>query len=148
MDYSQYNQSVRRWGGTSLTGIKTTGRSYGIRHRANSPSATDSIAAMADKYREKQGQVTVISFTFNRPLIYAMAGAGRGQGGLKGSRWINARGVTKRTNPASLGKADTGKRKAKPFIDAYLDSPNGTELLGDIVAGEIGDVVVGQIKFQ
>lgn len=148
MDYSQYNNSVRRWGGTSLTGIKTTGRSYGIKHRANSPSPKDSVAAMADKYREKQGQVNVISFTFNRPLVYTMAGAGRGQGGLKGSRWINAKGVTKRTNPASLNKADTGNRKAKPFIDAYLDSPNGTNLLGDIVAGELGDAIVGEIKFK
>jgi hypothetical protein len=77
-----------------------------------------------------------------------MGGAGRGQGGLKGSRWITAKGVTKRTNPASLGKADSGNRKAKPFIDAYLDSPNGTELLGDIVANEIADAVVGEIKFK
>ena len=148
MNYESFNNSVRRWGGTAITGIKTTGRSYGIRHRSNSPSTSDSIAAMADKYREKQGAVNVVSFTFNRPLIYTMGGAGRGQGGLKGSRWITAKGVTKRTNPASLGKADSGNRKAKPFIDAYLDSPNGTELLGDIVANEIADAVVGEIKFK
>jgi hypothetical protein len=148
MEFTNYNQSVRQWGGQALTGIKTTGRSYGITHRSNSPSRTDSVAAMKDKYKEKQGAVNVISFTLNRPLIYAMVGAGRGQGGLKGSRWINAKGISRRTNPASLNKQDSGNRKAKPYVDAYLDSPNGVNLLGDIVAEELGDAIVGEIKFK
>lgn len=103
---------------------------------------------MTDKYREKQGAIKVVTFTFNRALIYTMVGAGKGRGGLKGSRWINEQGVAKRTNPASLNKMGTGGRTAKPFIDAWLDGPAGTEQLGDIVAGELGDAIVGSIKFK
>ncbi len=148
MNYDNYNLSVQRWGGSSLTGIKATGRAYNIKHRANSPSSSDSLSKMTDKYREKQGAIKVVVFTFNRELIYTMMGAGKGRGGLKGSRWINAQGVAKRTNPASLNKMGTGGRTQKPFIDAWLDGPAGVEQLGDIVAGELGDAVVGGIRFK
>ena len=148
MNYNQYNLSVQRWGSHSLTGIKAVGKAYGITHRNNSPSLGDSLSKMKDKYREKFGAIKVISFTFNRALIYTMMGAGKGRGGLKGSRWINEKGVAKRTNPASLNKMGTGGRIRKPFIDAWLDGPAGTEQLADIVAGELGDAIVGSVKLK
>ena len=73
------------------------------------------------------------------------AGAGKGRGGSKGSRWVDKYGNSKKTNPESLGKMGTGGRVAKPFINQVLESDKGIDQLATIAAVQIGDAVTGNL---
>lgn len=146
-NYEQYNASVTGWARQAEAGIKASGRSLGIIHRNNSPSPGESLAKITGKtFEDKFGVISRITFSrINRSLIYTSAGAGRGQGGRKGSTWINAKGERKRTNPRSLGKQGTGNRTEKRFVSNFLDGNRGIENLADIVANGLGDVVADNI---
>jgi len=74
-----------------------------------------------------------------------MTGSGKGIGGSKGSRWINAKGEQKKTDPKSKNKIGRGSRTAKKFIDEALDSSQGLNELADIVAEGYGDAIVSKI---
>lgn len=142
-----YNEAVRTWGASGKNNLIATGRGMGIQHRENSSSQGESLAKIKDKYGfDKIGFISRVTFsTVNRSLIYTSAGAGKGRGGNKGSRWIDRYGNTKRTNPKSLGKAGTAGRQAKPFIIKMLDGTNGVEQLADIVANHQADAIVDTI---
>jgi len=53
--------------------------------------------------------------------------------------------LRRRTDPASLGKAGTGNRQAKPFIDTALTGPQGIPKISEIAAIELGAVVTGNL---
>lgn len=88
----------------------------------------------AARFRKKEDLINRIGFSFPKALIFREKGAGRGKGGLKGSQWRNAKGEVIKTNPKSLGKLNTGNRKAKPLIDPIIN--NYTDELTAAVAGE------------
>lgn len=140
------NQKVQQWA-TDTNGImKATGTSYGIQHRANSSSNGDSLSKIRSKLIYKDGSVSAVAFSFNRSLIHPQMGSGRGQGGAKGSRWRTKEGVMKRTNPESLGKAGTGNRAKKPFINVTLDKQ--VPVLADIVANTSADIITANLFKQ
>ena len=145
MNTTNFNNAIQAQAIVLEVDIKQRGAQYGIRHRSNSPSPTESLRKVKASTRLKEGTVNQIGYRFPRTLIYPHAGAGKGQGGLIGSRWQNKFGVTVRTNPASLGKAGTGSRKAKPFIDTAVQGPQGLPKLEEIAAVEIGAVITGNI---
>lgn len=147
IDSTKFNEAVKGWGAAARAKLQSTGSSLGITHRDNSPSSGDSLKKIKDKYgQDNTGFINKVTFTtINRSLIYTTYGAGKGRGGAKGSRWIDKYGNRKSTNAASLGKAGTGGRSAKPFIDITLNSADGVEALADIVAENTGDAIIDNL---
>lgn len=147
LNNNAYNSAVQQFGNTGLQQLKSIGKSLGITHRSNSLSPGDSLSRMKVRFAfDATGQINKISFTnINRTLIYAAEGAGKGRGGIVGSRWIDFKGGRHITDPKSLGKAGSGNRRQKPFIQRFLDGTEGVERLADIVASEQADLIVANI---
>lgn len=148
INLEKYNQSVRNWGKDTITKLKAEGRIFGIVHRENSLSKTASLGKMSDQFREKNGQIERVSIKFPRVLVFTHKGAGKGRGGVKGSRWIDKYGNKKSTNPNSRGKMGTAGRVAKPFFNKVLDSAEGVEALADIAAAQTGDLIVNNMLIK
>jgi len=145
LDLELYNENIRAWGVRFRGLAKSKGTGMGITHRSNSPSPSASLPLLKDKYRLSHGSINKISFVFRRTLFYTITGSGKGIGGNKGSRWLNAKGETKKTARASLGKIGKGSRKQKNFVIETLDGVNGIEELADIAAESLGDAIVSKI---
>lgn len=143
--YQQLNDDIKEWGGNIAKVVKSAGAGQGIVHRSNSPSKGASLLKTKSKVSFKQDRVNKVSIGFPRTLIYTTKGAGKGIGGRKGSRWLNAKGETKKTSSKSLNMLGSGNRQAKDFINKALDGPDGVNVLADIVARDMGDVVVDNI---
>lgn len=143
IDFSELNRAIKAWEVRTLAKVKATGSKMGVRHRTDSPSTGDSLAALKSKDSKTAGDlISSITFTFARSLVYPYYGAGKGRGGAKGSSWIGPHGIRRKTNPKSLGKAGTGGRVAKPFFDEIGSDLNE---LADIVTEKTGDVIVANI---
>lgn len=140
-----YNDDVKQWADNLLKLIKSSGSGFSITHRENSPSPTASLNKFKNRLYLQGGAVNRIGINFPRSLIYTHKGAGKGRGGVKGSRWVDKYGTSHTTNPKSMGKMGTGGRKEKPFINKVLDGSQGMEKLADIVAEKIGDTIVGNL---
>lgn len=145
LDLAQFNQDVKYWGAQTTVRLQAQARSLGIIHRANSPSGSDSTSRIKDNYGLNAGIISRIGFKFPRTLIWTHKGAGKGRGGSTGSRWINAAGDSKSTNPKSLGKMGTDGRKQKPWFNSVMDSPAGVDQLATIAAEAVGDAIVNNI---
>ena len=145
MNVNNFNDAIERQALTLEADMKSRGVAAGINHRSDSPSNSDSLRKLKVGFRRTGGMTNRIGYKFPRQLIYPHTGSGKGQGGLLGSRWQNKFGQTVKTNPRSLGKANTGNRKAKPFIDAALSGPQGIPKLGEIAATELGAVITGNL---
>ena len=82
--------------------------------------------------RKYTSEVNRIGFSFAREGVYIHKGAGKGQGGVHGSNWVDRFGRKKQTLSTSLGKQGYGNRHPiewfNPVIEAEL------EKLADIVA--------------
>jgi len=145
LDYTSLNTKVESWGKDVVNDIKKTASSMGVEHRASSPNKSASLPKIIDRYKIRDGIVTVVKISFPQSLIWTHKGAGRGQGGTKGSRWVDKYGNPKTTNPQSLGKMNTGNRKSKPFFNSALDNESGINELADIVANELGTSIIDKM---
>jgi hypothetical protein len=143
--YDELNNDVKEWAGQMAQAVKAAGAGEGVTHRDNSPSRGASLQKIKSKVSFVQDRASKISIGFPRTLIYTTKGAGKGIGGRKGSRWLNAKGEARKTNPKSLNKLGSGNRQVKDFINKALDGPQGVETLGDIVARDMGEIVVNNI---
>lgn len=150
LDAEKYNEAVKQFGAATTGKLKNTGRRLGITHRSNSPSTSESLERIRDRYgNDSSGVINRVSFAnINRSLIYTSVGAGNGIGGRKGSRWIDKNGNRRRTDPESLNKLGTGNRVAKPFIDQTLDGPEGVEKLADIVSEYQADAIIESVYLK
>lgn len=148
LDYNQYNDRVKQWGGALRKSFEANAASMGIEHRANSPSQGASIKKMKDRYKENDGAISRISYRVEKALVFTHKGAGRGSGGSVGSKWTDKYGNQKSTNPNSFGKMGTGNRKAKPFINEALESENGMDALAVIAAEELGYEIVNKMQIK
>lgn len=72
------------------------------------------------KYGGKE--VNKVGFSFAREGIYIHKGAGRGQGGYIGGRWINRHGQRKQRAAESAGLQGTGNRKPIEWFDPVVES--------------------------
>lgn len=130
---SEYNKKAREWARKVVNEMRST-------------SPADRLRSGL-KYKTRTGgakqPIRSIAFAFDRLGIYIEKGAGRGHGGLKGSKWTGSDGRIRRTNPASLGKMDKGARPAKPFLQPAID--RNLDELADIAAEYAGDMVVAQV---
>jgi hypothetical protein len=145
LDLDQYNEEVKQWF-TEANGLfKNRAGAYGITHRADSPNPSPSIDKFKNRFLIQDGAIVRGSISFPRTLIYVHKGAGKGRGGLKGSRWVDKYGNPQKTNSKSLGKMDSGGRKAKHFINDVLNSDQGIDKLASIAAEHLGDVLAGSL---
>jgi hypothetical protein len=145
IDFDQFNQEARYWGGQTSARLKASARALGITHSGNSPSPGDSVQKIKDNYGLKAGVVNRIGFKFPRSLIYVHKGAGKGMGGVKGSTWITQAGNKKMTNPASAGKMGTGNRQAKPWFNDVINGSHGVDELATLVAEKLGDAITNKM---
>lgn len=145
MDTNNYNNAIEQQAVRLELDIKANASRFNIRHRTNSPSPSSSVRKIKSKTSLKEGFVNRVGVSFPRSLIYTHTGSGKGKGGLIGSRWKNKFGETVKTNPRSLGKAGTGGRKAKPFIDEALSGPEGVNKIAEIAAVELGAAISGNL---
>lgn len=148
INFDKQNERVINWAKQTSTAMKITGNALGIRHRQNSPSTGSSIDRIADRVGYKGSIIERVSFKFPRTLIWTHKGAGKGRGGLLGSTWYDKYGLKHTTNPNSLGKMDTGGRKAKPFFNDVIESPAGVDELAQIVAEESGDAIINKLLIK
>lgn len=117
-----FNKAVERWADQVTSQLRATVSSRSLRiARELHPNL----------YTDKYGIVNRIGFSFPRHGIYIHKGAGRGQGGWLGSKWekikqINgvevSTGIVRHTDPASLGKQDSGNRRAFRWFDPVVKS--------------------------
>lgn len=144
--YDTYNDRIKNWTVSAVSGMKQSGREMGIVHRANSPSPKPSLDGLQARLgRDKAFVVNRVTFSLNRSLVWTHYGAGKGMAANKGTSWINKTGIRVKTDPKSLGKAGTGNRRAKPWFNNYLESPHGVEELADISAEEVGNSVTAKM---
>ena len=68
----------------------------------------------------RYGEPIRVDFSIDRRGFYIYHGAGKGYGGLIGSKW-DYRGIERTTNPKSLGRAGQGNRPEFHFFKAALD---------------------------
>jgi hypothetical protein len=143
--FDRVNEIIEAWGKRKLKEAQSSGRGMGIRHSADSPNTGESLANMKVSFKRKLGdQISAITFKLRRTLFYVYHGAGRGYGGSKGSTWYTSDGERRKTNPASIGKADTGGRQAKPFLDVIEeDVPN---LLDDVAEATMDAIFENSFK--
>lgn len=115
-----FNKEVEQWQDAVSKQLKATISSRSLRiARELQPKA----------YTDKYGLINRLGFSFPRHGVYIHKGAGRGQGGLIGSKWsylkringmeINT-SIIRHTNPASLGKQNEGHRQAYHWFDPVI----------------------------
>lgn len=145
INFDRQNDRVEEWALRTEAGLKGRSASLGITHRSNSPSPGASVGKIKSRTRRRGDIIEVVSFRFPRTLIWTHKGAGNGRGGLIGSTWKDALGISHTTDPDSLGKMGTGGRVAKPWFDSTMEEPSGVDALADIVAEESGDAIVNNL---
>lgn len=139
LSFEIQNQQVQQWATDTNGIIQGIGTSYGITHRSGSPSSGSSLPKVRGRLIYEAGTVRAVAFKVPRVLFYTHSGAGKGMAGKKGSRWTTKEGVSKRTNPKSLGKAGSGSRQAKPFLKEALDRQ--VPVLADLVADSAANII-------
>ena len=145
-EFDTLNTEVAAWAKDTDAVIHNTGAAYGIKHSSNSPSPSASLPKVRGRIFFKDQVAAGIAFKFNRTLVYPHHGAGKGKGGSKGSRWVDKYGITRKTNPKSFNKMNTGNRKAKPFLNDALKKQ--APLLANIVAQTGADIVTRKLFIQ
>lgn len=134
-DLEKVNAIITTHTAAAVPALVAEQNKYGITHGPNG------FNKIRTAMRKRDGMINKVTFKFPKTGIYREKGAGRGYGGKKGSKWIDANGVTKTTNPASLGKAGTGKRQAAPWFNPVI------EKYADQMANELADQFV-EIAFN
>jgi hypothetical protein len=74
------------------------------------------------RLRKQQGEVYNVGLKIAKEGVYVHVGASRGHGGMVGGKWRDSHGRVVHTNPASLGKADSGNRPAHEFLNSVIDA--------------------------
>lgn len=96
-------------------------------------------ASLKSRVKLRNGEPYVITFNFERYMKYAELGAGKGRGGLKGSKWTDKFGVKKSTSPKSLGRMGKDGRYPQPFSDNTINEQ--LPILTQKLANELADSV-------
>lgn len=116
-----YNKAVEQWQADVTSQLRQTVALKSLRiSQELSPKA----------YKDEYGLINRLGFTFPRHGIYIHYGAGRGQGGYKGSHWTVLKkvggvevdtGVVRHTRKESLNMSmGTGNRKAFEWFDPVI----------------------------
>ncbi len=124
----QFNKDVEEWADQSKQALRVSIKSLVKRD----VYLSDSLRANIYYDRKYSKEVNRVGFSFVREGIYIHKGAGRGQGGVIGGRWIDRYGSLKSRNPESAGLQGTGNRRPIRWFDPVIDKR--LPQLADIVA--------------
>lgn len=131
----RYRQEVRSWAAEAARKM-----------RGASPRRTGQLLALLKhRLRMRTGVPEAVFFQFPRYAVWVEKGAGKGHGGRKGSRWYS-NGTLRRTDKASLGRMNSGARRARPFINPVLDTD--VELLADIMVHHMGSQAINAMRIR
>lgn len=128
----EYNKDVSDWAEKQRMGL----RSSVYRMVKNNIGLSESIEEKVYFNRKGGKEAQRIGFSFLREGIHLHKGAGRGQGGLLGSSWIDRHGQRKTRAPESAGKMNSGNRKSKEWFDSVVDKrlPQLADIVGNYSA--------------
>lgn len=138
---TEFNKAINKWQ-----------NSVAAQLRAGIASRSMRIARdlRPTSYTDKYGIINRLGFTFPRHGIYIHKGAGRGQGGTIGSKWMQLKringvdvstGIIRHTNPASLNASQgEGNRQAYEWFDPVIR--NRISELQDIVVGYFDTMII------
>jgi hypothetical protein len=133
----EFNAKVEAWGKDVTSMLRQSVRSMTRRDLLLSRSIRPNFYRNK-KYLEAsgEGEIYRIGFSFVREGIYIHKGAGRGQGGVSGSKWYNLRGELKKTDPRSLMKMGSGNRKPKEWFNPVIEQklPELSDIVSDYSA--------------
>lgn len=124
----QFNQDVEAWSEKSKQALRVSIKSMVKRD----VSLSDSLKANLYYDSKYAKEVNRVGFSFVREGVYIHRGAGRGQGGIIGGRWIDRHGTMKSRAADSAGLQGTGNRTPIPWFDPVIE--DRLPQLADIVA--------------
>ena len=135
---NKFNNDVQEWGIKVGMELKRAA-SASFKHR-DSKNVSDDFPPLADSIslnlrfdKKFKLETRSVGFSLARHGVYLHQGAGRGYGGLTGSKWTDKYGQKKTTNPASLGLQGTGSRTAVHWFNDVIrkNLPQLTEILAN-----------------
>jgi hypothetical protein len=133
----KFNNSVQEWTIKVAMELKQSANALS-HHRmsdqisAEFPRLSDSIGVNIRFDKQFKLETRSVGFTLARHGVYIHQGAGKGYGGLSGSKWTDKYGHLKKTAESSLGKMGTGLRSAEHWFNEPIR--NHMDELADIVA--------------
>lgn len=142
---NKFNASVKAWGAKVENELKLSADSR-FGHRISNqisekfPKLSESISLNLNFDQKYKLETRSVGFLFARHGVYLHSGAGKGYGGLTGSKWTDKYGKLKTTNDASLNKMGTGERNAEHWFNDIIQ--RNTEELADILAEYSLDLVM------
>ena len=127
-----FNKDVEDWAESAKQSLRGSIKSMVKRD----VRLSDSLKAKLYYNRKYAKEVNRVGFSFAREGIYIHKGAGRGQGGLTGSRWIDRHGTMKSRAAESAGLQGTGNRKPLRWFDPVIEGrlPQLADLVADYSA--------------
>lgn len=128
----KFNKDVEDWAEESKQALRTSIKSLVKRDIYLS----DSLKANLYYDTKYAREVNRIGFSFAREGVFIHKGAGRGQGGVIGSRWIDRHGSMKSRDPSSAGLQGTGNRKPIRWFDPVIERrlPQLADIVSDYSA--------------
>ena len=142
---NKFNTAVKAWGTKVELELKVSAESR-FGHRISNlisdkfPKLSESIQTNLRFDKQYKLETRSVGFQFARHGVYLHSGAGKGYGGLTGSKWTDKYGKLKTTNDLSLNKMGTGDRKAEHWFNDIIQ--RNTEELADILAEYSLDLVM------
>ena len=124
----KFNKDVEQWAEQTKSLLRVSIKSL-VRRDVY---LSDSLKTNLYYDRKYAKEVNRVGFSFAREGIYIHKGAGRGQGGLIGGRWIDRHGVEKTRAAASAGLQGKGNRKPIEWFNPVVKSR--LPQLADIIA--------------
>ncbi|MDD4778905.1 MAG: hypothetical protein PHV53_11550 [Fermentimonas sp.] len=128
----QFNQEVADWSEKSKQALRVSIKSL-VRRDV---SLSDSLKANLYYDNKYSKEVNRVGFSFVREGVYIHRGAGRGQGGVIGGRWIDRHGTMKSRAADSAGLQGTGNRQPILWFDPVIERrlPQLADLVADYSA--------------
>jgi hypothetical protein len=124
IDGQKLTTEVKSWAKQNESELKSEASRLGIIHRSDSTSNGSSVAAIKAQVTNRMGIPTKVSFKFARHLVFVHKGVGKG---------------------TPIAKAGSTSRRAKEWFEPPID--RNIDKLGDIVADNLGESIVNNLKF-
>lgn len=142
MTVDEFNEKVSGWSVTTRSRLASSAPVFsGERSKSEKDETLQSSIRTSKK--KQFGEIVGVGFGFARHGIYVNYGAGRGQGGTKGSKWRNKDDEMMKTKSKSLGLMNTRNRHAVDWFDGNIRM--GLKELADIAQEYYGDKAMREL---
>jgi hypothetical protein len=140
----RFNKAILNWSNKVETELKASAQTM-FKHRKRNvseefPRLSDSIKANVRFDKQYKLEANSVGFSFARHGVYQHYGAGKGYGGLTGSKWTDKYSRLKQTNALSMGAMGTGARDAVHWFNPVIK--NNIKELENILAEYSVDIVL------